>query len=75
MREIFRFLGIAGIVLVLFGLIPYSLTGHFDLWTAVHVTGGAILLACGIVLNFARFRKSVVSRGLRERVQLAHRFF
>ena len=69
MAEIMRFLGVAGIVLLTFGLIPYGLTGAFDMWTAVHVTGGAILLACAIGLNFARFRSAVAARGTRQQLQ------
>ena len=69
MRDILRFLGPAGIVLVLFGLIPYSLSGVFDLWTAIHLVGGGTLLASGILLNFTRFRQTVASRGTRERFQ------
>jgi hypothetical protein len=64
-----RFVGVAGVVLLAFGLIPFALSGIFDLWTAVHVTGGGVLLASAVVLNFARVRSAVVARRTRQRVQ------
>ena len=71
MRQALRFLGWAGLVLFLFGLVSYALTSRFDLWTALHVAGGGILLAAGIAANFAGFRRSVTARGTRERTQAA----
>ncbi len=69
MRDVLRFTGFAGLVLLLFGLASYGLTGLFDLWTAVHVAGGAVLLAVGILLNLAGVRRTVASRGARQRAQ------
>jgi hypothetical protein len=63
-----RFLGVVGTVLFLFGLASYALTTEFDLWTAVHVTGGGILMAVAGALNFADLRRSLVSAGTRHRV-------
>ncbi len=68
-RTVATFAGLAGIVLLLFGVASYGLTQQFDLWTAVHVSGGGTLLAIGIFLNLAGFRKTVTARGTRERLQ------
>jgi ABC-type uncharacterized transport system involved in gliding motility auxiliary subunit len=70
-REAFRFLGFAGLVLMLFGLASYALTGVFDAWTAVHVAGGGVLLSIGVVLNLTRVRTTVAERGTRERARAA----
>ncbi len=69
MKHLHRFLGPAGVVLLLFGLVSYALTFRFDVWTAIHVVGGALLLAAGILLNLAGFRRTVAARGTRERAQ------
>lgn len=69
MKAASRFLALAGLVLLPFGLVSYALTGVFDLWTAVHVAGGALLLVTGIVLNFAGFRRTMSLRGTRERAR------
>ena len=69
MRHLQRFLGPAGVVLLLFGLVSYALTLQFDLWTTVHVVGGGALLVAGVLLNLAGFRRTVTARGTRERLQ------
>lgn len=66
-----RFLGWAGLVLFLFGVVSYAITGVFDLWTAVHVAGGGALLAAGVGLDFAGLRRRVTSVGTRQRAQAA----
>ncbi|MBZ5638789.1 MAG: GldG family protein [Acidobacteriia bacterium] len=68
MRGAVRFLGFAGLVLLVFGLVSYALTGSFDLWTAVHVAGGGVLVAAGILLNLAGFRRTVSLEGTRRRL-------
>lgn len=69
MARVARFLGAAGLVLCLFGLASYVLTRRFDLWTAVHFTGGAILAACGIALDVAGWRRTLGVRGNRARLR------
>lgn len=59
----------AGVILLLFGTVSYALTLRFDLWTALHVVLGAALTSSGILLDFRGFRRSVASRGTRERVR------
>ena len=71
MREAMGLLGLAGIVLLVFGLVPFVLSGVFDLWTALHVTGGGILVATAGALNFANLRRTLASRGARERLRVA----
>ncbi len=70
-RTFATFSALGGIVLLLFGLASYGLTWRFDLWTAIHVAGGATLLLAAIFLNLAGFRSTVSSRGTREQVQAA----
>lgn len=69
MRDALRLAGLGGVVLFLFGLASYGFTGRFDLWTAVHLSAGGALIAAGALLNLARFRRTVASRGVRERAQ------
>lgn len=71
MREALRTAGLGGVVLLLFGLVSYAWTGNFDLWVAVHVASGAVLLAVAVALNLARFRRSVAARATRERARAA----
>jgi len=70
MREAMGLVGLAGVVLLAFGLVPFALSGIFALWTAIHVTGGGILVASAVALNFANLRRTVASRGARERVRV-----
>jgi ABC-type uncharacterized transport system involved in gliding motility auxiliary subunit len=70
MRGVVGLLGLAGAVLLAFGLVPFAVSGLFDLWAAVHVVGGAILVAVATALDFARLRRTVVSRAARERWRL-----
>jgi ABC-type uncharacterized transport system involved in gliding motility auxiliary subunit len=67
MRGVLGLLGLAGATILAFGVVPFALTGVFDLWVAVHVTGGAILVAIAVALDFARLRRTLVSRSARER--------
>ena len=69
MRGVGRFLGFAGLVLLVFGLLSFALTRRFDLWTAIHVAGGGVLVAASGVANLAGVRRSVARRGTRERAQ------
>lgn len=69
MRDALGLAGLGGVVLFLFGLASYGFTGVFDVWTGVHVAGGGVLIAAGALSNLARFRRSVVSRGTRERAR------
>lgn len=71
MARVARFLGASGLVLCMFGLASYVLTRRFDLWTAVHLTGGGILAACGIALDVAGWRRTLGVRGNRARLRAA----
>jgi ABC-type uncharacterized transport system involved in gliding motility auxiliary subunit len=64
-----RMAGLGGVVLLLFGLVSYAWTGRFDLWVAVHVASGAVLVAAAVALNLARFRRTVAARATRERAR------
>ena len=70
MREAMGLVGLAGVVLLAFGLVPFALSGLFDLWTAIHVTGGGILVAIAVALDFTHLRRTVASRGARERLRV-----
>ncbi len=70
MRDATRIAGLGGVVLFLFGIVSYALTGSFDLWTAVHVAGGGILVAIAVVVDLAGFRRQVTARGTRERLRV-----
>ena len=63
------FVGLTGLVLFLFGLVSYGLTRQFDAWTAIHLTGGGVLLAIAIAFNFAGFRRTMTARRTRERAR------
>ena len=69
MRQLQRFLGPAGVVLLLFGLVSYAITLQFDLWTAIHVVGWGVLLVAGVLLNLAGFWRTVTALGTRMRLQ------
>ena len=71
MREGLRLAGLGGVVLLLFGLLSFGWTGRFDLWVAVHVVSGSILLAASIAANLARFRRGLAARATRERARAA----
>lgn len=69
MREALRIAGYAGAVLLLFGVLSYAFSGTFDLWTAVHVAAGGILVVAGVASNLAGVRRTVVRRGAAEQLQ------
>jgi ABC-type uncharacterized transport system involved in gliding motility auxiliary subunit len=71
MKEALRIAGYAGTVLLLFGVLSFAMSGQFDLWTAVHVTGGGVLLLAALAANLAGVRRTVAARGTRERAQAA----
>lgn len=71
MRDALALAGLGGVVLLLFGLVSYAWTGSFDLWVAVHVASGGVLVAASVLLNLARFRRSVAARATRERARAA----
>jgi ABC-type uncharacterized transport system involved in gliding motility auxiliary subunit len=68
-RGVGRFLGFAGLVLLVFGLLSFALTQRFDLWTAIHVAGGGLLVVVSGAANLAGVRRTVARRGTRERAQ------
>jgi ABC-type uncharacterized transport system involved in gliding motility auxiliary subunit len=68
-RDALRLSGWAGLVLFVMGLVSYAFSGTFDLWTAVHVAGGGLLLAVAVAGNLAGVRRTVAARGTRERAQ------
>jgi ABC-type uncharacterized transport system involved in gliding motility auxiliary subunit len=70
-RDALRIAGYAGTVLLLFGVMSFSMSGRFDLWTAVHVAGGGALLLAALAANLAGVRRTVAARGTRERAQAA----
>lgn len=67
MGTVSGFAGWAGIVLFVFGLLSFVLTGRFDAWTAVHVAGGGVLAAVAAASNLASFRRALSARATRER--------
>lgn len=67
--EAVRLAGWGGIVLFLFGLLSLGVSGAFDLWTAVHLVGGGVLMAVAAATNLAGVRRTVAARGTRERLQ------
>jgi ABC-type uncharacterized transport system involved in gliding motility auxiliary subunit len=69
MRGTLPFVGFAGIVMFLFGVISYAIGQRVDRWTAIHLVGGVVLLALGIYRNLAGLRRTVTARGTRERAQ------
>ena len=69
MKEALRIAGYAGTVLLLFGLLALGVSGVFDLWSAVHIAGGGILLAISLAANLSGVRRSVALRGNRERTR------
>lgn len=69
MRGPLPFVGFAGIVMFLFGVISYAVGQRFDRWTAIHLVGGVLLLALGVTRNLAGLKRTVTARGTRERAQ------
>src|SRR5262245_15225381 len=69
MRGPLPFVGFAGIVMFLFGVVSYALGQRFDRWTTIHLAGGVLLLALGIYQNLAGLKRTVTARGTRERAQ------
>jgi ABC-type uncharacterized transport system involved in gliding motility auxiliary subunit len=70
-KEALRIAGYAGTVLLLFGVLSFALSGQFDLWTAVHVAGGGILVIASVAGNLAGVRRTLKSRGTGQRAQVA----
>ncbi len=68
-RAPLRFVGFAGLVLLVFGLVSLALTGAFDGWTAVHVVGGGLLVLASVLLNLGGFVRTVSLAGTRRRLQ------
>lgn len=70
-RDIGALAGLTGLVLFGFGVASYGLTRRFDLWTAVHFTGGAILTLLGVALNLPALSGVTRSRAGRDRMRAA----
>jgi gliding motility-associatede transport system auxiliary component len=68
-RDALRISGWAGLVLFVMGWVSYAFSGAFDLWTAVHVAGGGVLLLVALAANLADVRRTVAARGTREKIQ------
>jgi len=66
-KEALRVAGYAGTVLLLFGLLSFAFSGNFDLWTAVHVAGGGILVLSSLAANLSGVVRTVAARGTRQR--------
>jgi len=66
-KEGLRIAGYAGTVLLLFGLMSFAFSGNFDLWTAVHVAGGGILVVSSLAANLGGVLRTVAARGTRQR--------
>ncbi len=71
MKDTLRIAGYGGTVLLLFGLLSSGLSGGFDLWSAVHVVGGGVLVLVSLAANLAGVRRTVAARGTRQRAQAA----
>ena len=69
MKDALRITGYAGTVLLLFGLLSFAFSGRFDLWTAVHVTGGGVCLLVSLAGNLGGVLRAVSARGTRQRAQ------
>lgn len=69
MKEALKLAGYAGLVLLLFGLLSFAFSGTFDLWTAVHLTGGLILVLTSLAANLGSVLRTVAARGTRQRAQ------
>lgn len=67
MKEALRIAGYAGTVLLLFGLLSFAFSGNFDLWTAVHVAGGGVLVLASLAANLGGVLRTVAARGTRQR--------
>jgi ABC-type uncharacterized transport system involved in gliding motility auxiliary subunit len=67
MKDALRIAGYAGTVLLLFGLLSFAFSGHFDLWTAVHVAGGGVLVLVSLAANLGEVVRAVGARGNRQR--------
>jgi len=66
-KDALKIAGYAGTVLLLFGLLSFAFSGNFDLWTAVHVSGGGILLLASLAANLGGVLRAVAARGTRQR--------
>ena len=69
MKDALRIAGYAGTVLLLFGLLAFAFSGRFDLWTAVHVAGGGVLVLVALAANLGGVLSAVAARGTRQRAQ------
>ncbi len=69
MKDALRVAGYAGTVLLLFGLLSFAFSGRFDLWTAVHVAGGGVLVLTSLAANLGGVLRTVSARGTRQRAQ------
>ena len=67
MKDALRIAGYAGLVLLLFGLVSFAFSGNFDLWTAVHVAGGGVLVLLSLAGNVGGVLRAVSARGTRQR--------
>jgi len=66
-KDALRIAGYAGTVLLLFGLLAFAFSGNFDLWTAVHVAGGGILVSAALATNLGEVLRAVAAQGTRQR--------
>jgi ABC-type uncharacterized transport system involved in gliding motility auxiliary subunit len=70
-RDALRIAGYAGTVLLLFGILSFAFSGTFDLWTAVHVAGGGVLLLAALAANLGDVLRAIAARRTRERATAA----
>ena len=62
MKKYANYGGIAGIVLILAGLVYYSLNSIMDIFTAILLIAGLILVIAYVVLNFGSIKTALSSR-------------
>src|SRR5262245_34574127 len=66
-KDALRIAGFAGLVLLLFGLVSFAFSGSFDLWTAVHIAGGGVLVLMSMAGNVSGVLRAVSARNTRQR--------
>ncbi len=67
MKDALKVAGFAGTVLLLFGVLSFAFSGQFDLWTAVHIAGGGVLVLCALAANLRGVAGALAARGTRAR--------
>ena len=65
MEKFNRFLGIAGVVLFVFGIVSFLIAGEFNVYNEFHIIGGLVLIIYFAAVDFSSLLEGIKSRSVK----------